>query len=74
MAPKKKGFVPLKDEETLTRIAIVNSEKCKPSRCVQECKKGCPVVRMGALLPRCLPPATSARHTLPAPARRPARA
>lgn len=38
-------------EETdkLTRIAIVNSEKCKPKRCRQECKKYCPVVRMGKL-------------------------
>mmetsp|Transcript_10205 Transcript_10205/g.21694 ORF Transcript_10205/g.21694 Transcript_10205/m.21694 type:complete len:613 (-) Transcript_10205:776-2614(-) len=36
-----------KEEETLTRIAIVNSEKCKPSKCRQECKKSCPVVRMG---------------------------
>ncbi|KAA0185118.1 hypothetical protein HAZT_HAZT002527 [Hyalella azteca] len=40
-----------KHEETdkLTRIAIVNSEKCKPKRCKQECKKYCPVVRMGKL-------------------------
>lgn len=37
-----------KEEETLTRIAIVNAEKCKPSKCRQECKKSCPVVRMGA--------------------------
>ena len=35
------------DEEQLTRIAIVNAEKCKPSKCRQECKKSCPVVRMG---------------------------
>lgn len=32
-----------------TRIAIVNSDKCKPKRCRQECKKSCPVVRMGKL-------------------------
>lgn len=25
------------------RIAIVNKEKCKPKRCKQECKKGCPI-------------------------------
>lgn len=39
------------NEETdkLTRIAIVNSDKCKPKRCKQECKKSCPVVRMGKL-------------------------
>jgi len=36
-----------KEEQTLTRIAIVNSDKCKPSKCRQECKKSCPVVRMG---------------------------
>ena len=36
-----------KEEEVLTRIAIVNPEKCKPSKCRQECKKSCPVVRMG---------------------------
>ncbi|CAM9817535.1 unnamed protein product [Heterosigma akashiwo] len=34
-------------EEKLTRIAIVNKDKCKPKKCRQECKKGCPVVRMG---------------------------
>ncbi|PVU93521.1 hypothetical protein BB561_003224 [Smittium simulii] len=32
-----------------TRIAIVNNDKCKPKKCRQECKKGCPVVRMGKL-------------------------
>ncbi|XP_026472140.1 ATP-binding cassette sub-family E member 1 [Ctenocephalides felis] len=32
-----------------TRIAIVNADKCKPKRCRQECKKSCPVVRMGKL-------------------------
>lgn len=34
-------------EERLTRIAIVSKDKCKPKRCRQECKKSCPVVRMG---------------------------
>jgi len=33
----------------LTRIAIVSTDKCKPKRCRQECKKSCPVVRMGKL-------------------------
>jgi len=48
--PKKKKKGPKKDkDETLTRIAIVNSDKCKPKKCRQECKKGCPVVRMGKL-------------------------
>lgn len=32
-----------------TRIAIVSDDKCKPKRCRQECKKSCPVVRMGKL-------------------------
>lgn len=35
--------------DTLTRIAIVSSDKCKPKRCRQECKKSCPVNRMGKL-------------------------
>jgi len=35
--------------EKLTRIAIVNEDKCKPKRCKQECKKFCPVVRQGKL-------------------------
>ncbi|KAH3756908.1 ABC transporter E family member 2 [Pelomyxa schiedti] len=38
-----------KEHEGLTRIAIVNTDKCKPKRCRQECKKTCPVVRMGKL-------------------------
>ena len=33
--------------DKLTRIAIVNSDKCKPKKCRQECKKSCPVVRTG---------------------------
>ena len=37
-----------KDEENaVTRIAIVNSDKCKPKKCRQECLKFCPVVRLG---------------------------
>jgi len=35
--------------DKLTRIAIVAEEKCKPKKCLQECKKSCPVVRMGKL-------------------------
>ena len=35
--------------DKLTRIAIVKADKCKPKRCRQECKKSCPVVRMGKL-------------------------
>ncbi|GAB7325068.1 hypothetical protein MBLNU13_g09161t1 [Cladosporium sp. NU13] len=35
--------------DKLTRIAIVNSDKCKPKKCRQECKKACPVVKTGKL-------------------------
>ncbi|KAJ4145238.1 hypothetical protein LMH87_004093 [Akanthomyces muscarius] len=35
--------------DKLTRIAIVNSDKCRPRKCRQECKKSCPVVRSGKL-------------------------
>lgn len=45
MPPRKKQ----EETDKQTRIAIVNSEKCKPKRCRQECKKSCPVVRMGKL-------------------------
>lgn len=32
-----------------TRIAIVSTDKCKPKKCRQECRKGCPVVKTGKL-------------------------
>ncbi|CAK7228889.1 Fe-S cluster-binding ribosome biosynthesis protein [Sporothrix bragantina] len=35
--------------DKLTRVAIVSSDKCKPKKCRQECKKSCPVVRSGKL-------------------------
>eukprot|EP01006_Ploeotia_vitrea_P022238 TRINITY_DN54641_c0_g1_i2.p1 TRINITY_DN54641_c0_g1~~TRINITY_DN54641_c0_g1_i2.p1 ORF type:complete len:620 (+),score=112.94 TRINITY_DN54641_c0_g1_i2:66-1862(+) len=38
-----------KDEDKLTRIAIVSADRCKPKKCKQECKKSCPVNRGGAL-------------------------
>lgn len=34
-------------EDKNQRIAIVNTERCKPKKCAQECKRHCPVVRMG---------------------------
>ncbi|KAK9906615.1 hypothetical protein WJX75_005054 [Coccomyxa subellipsoidea] len=37
------------DNETLTRIAIVSADRCKPKKCRQECKKSCPVVKIGKL-------------------------
>ncbi|XP_023940250.1 protein Pixie [Bicyclus anynana] len=43
---RKKAF---EETDKLTRIAIVNADRCKPKRCRQECKKSCPVVRMGKL-------------------------
>ncbi|KAF7722319.1 Fe-S cluster-binding ribosome biosynthesis protein [Apophysomyces ossiformis] len=33
--------------DKLTRVAIVSSDKCKPKKCRQECKRSCPVNRMG---------------------------
>eukprot|EP00743_Colponemidia_sp_Colp-15_P000937 GILK01001035.1.p1 GENE.GILK01001035.1~~GILK01001035.1.p1 ORF type:complete len:603 (+),score=113.20 GILK01001035.1:50-1858(+) len=36
-------------DDKLTRIAIVNADKCKPKKCRQECKRSCPVVRMGKM-------------------------
>ncbi|KAL0140577.1 translation initiation factor RLI1 [Mucor lusitanicus] len=35
--------------DKLTRIAIVSADKCKPKKCRQECKRSCPVNRMGKL-------------------------
>lgn len=52
MPPRKKGSKSAADsgsEEHLTRIAIVTPEKCKPKKCRQECKKSCPVVKLGKL-------------------------
>lgn len=46
MSGKKKEQ---KEQDALTRIAIVNNDRCKPKKCRQECKKSCPVVRMGKL-------------------------
>lgn len=49
--PPKKNNGKKKDDgnESMTRIAIVNPERCKPKKCVQECKKACPVVKLGKL-------------------------
>jgi ATP-binding cassette subfamily E protein 1 len=50
MAPKKKAGTSDKgDPEALTRIAIVSTERCRPKKCNQECKKSCPVVKLGKL-------------------------
>jgi len=42
-------------QEKLTRIAIVNTDRCKPKKCRQECKRSCPVVRQGKLCIEVLP-------------------
>uniref|UniRef100_A0A8C9GTI8 ABC transporter E family member 1 n=1 Tax=Piliocolobus tephrosceles TaxID=591936 RepID=A0A8C9GTI8_9PRIM len=34
-------------ESSKLRIAIVNSDKCKPKKCNLECKKNCPIVKTG---------------------------
>eukprot|EP00558_Chaetoceros_sp_UNC1202_P005468 CAMPEP_0197240768 /NCGR_PEP_ID=MMETSP1429-20130617/6977_1 /TAXON_ID=49237 /ORGANISM="Chaetoceros sp., Strain UNC1202" /LENGTH=658 /DNA_ID=CAMNT_0042700473 /DNA_START=46 /DNA_END=2022 /DNA_ORIENTATION=+ len=50
--PPKKGKKKASDnngEVALSRIAIINNERCKPKKCRQECKKSCPVVKMGKL-------------------------
>ena len=50
--PKKKAAAGGKggdSDDHLTRIAIVNTSKCKPKKCNQECKKSCPVVKLGKL-------------------------
>ncbi|KAJ2783777.1 Fe-S cluster-binding ribosome biosynthesis protein [Coemansia javaensis] len=35
--------------ENLTRVALVDGDKCKPKKCRQECKSACPVNKMGKL-------------------------
>lgn len=55
MPPKKKASDgPQKNsdnemEDRLTRIAIVSADRCRPKKCRQECKKACPVVKVGKL-------------------------
>ena len=49
MGKKKESSKKESSDDTLTRIAIVSTEKCKPKKCRQECKKSCPVVKMGKM-------------------------
>ena len=52
MATKKKSSKASSgkgDDGGLPRIAIINTQKCKPKKCNQECKKSCPVVKLGKL-------------------------
>uniref|UniRef100_A0A7E4VV23 ATP-binding cassette sub-family E member 1 n=1 Tax=Panagrellus redivivus TaxID=6233 RepID=A0A7E4VV23_PANRE len=34
-------------QSTMTRVAIVNADRCKPKNCGQACKKTCPIVKQG---------------------------
>ena len=34
-------------DDRLIRIAIVKEDKCKPKKCMQECRRHCPVVKLG---------------------------
>ena len=50
MPPKKKaGDKKDNTEDAQARIAIVNTDRCRPKKCHQECKKSCPVVKLGKL-------------------------
>jgi len=42
-------------EEKLTRIAIVSADRCKPRKCALECKRSCPVNRIGKLCIEVMP-------------------
>lgn len=44
--PPKKGQ---EEQSKLTRIAIVNADKCKPKKCNLECKRACPINGQGRL-------------------------
>lgn len=37
------------EKEEKLRIAVVEQDKCKPEKCRKECKRSCPVVKMGKL-------------------------
>ncbi|CAD5221873.1 unnamed protein product [Bursaphelenchus xylophilus] len=45
MSNKKKAGTEV--QSTQTRIAIVNTDRCKPKNCGQVCKRSCPVVKLG---------------------------
>ncbi|CAJ0576481.1 unnamed protein product, partial [Mesorhabditis spiculigera] len=48
MSSKRNMFVNHDSEQaSMTRIAIVEKDRCKPKNCGLPCKKSCPVVRMG---------------------------
>jgi ATP-binding cassette subfamily E protein 1 len=39
----------MSNAEVSKRIAIVDESRCKPNKCNQECKRSCPVVKIGKL-------------------------
>ncbi|CAF1171685.1 unnamed protein product [Rotaria sp. Silwood1] len=47
------------EQESLTRIAIVNNDRCKPKKCNQECRRSCPVNRTGKLCIEVKPESTN---------------
>lgn len=72
MAPKLKAKDDGSGEEKLTRIAVISGDRCKPKKCKQECKKSCPVVKIGANpSPPLRRPTSCSRHLCLVP-RRPA--
>jgi hypothetical protein len=70
MAPKLKAKDDGSGEEKLTRIAVISGDRCKPKKCKQECKKSCPVVKIGAHpSPPPRRPTGCSRHVCPMPRR-----
>uniref|UniRef100_A0A0G4I4L1 ABC transporter domain-containing protein n=1 Tax=Chromera velia CCMP2878 TaxID=1169474 RepID=A0A0G4I4L1_9ALVE len=49
MPPKRQPQLGGTGEDSKLRVAIVSSDRCKPQKCHQECKKACPVVKTGKL-------------------------
>lgn len=51
MAKKKKSKsgAATEGKSAMTRIVIVDKDRCKPKKCRQECKRNCPVVKTGNL-------------------------
>jgi ATP-binding cassette subfamily E protein 1 len=53
--------MPPKEQSTITRIAIINPDRCKPKKCSQECKKVCPINYQGKLCIEVEPTSTLAQ-------------
>ena len=49
MSLNRKKQRAVEEKSALTRIAIVNKERCRPKKCRQECKQACPVNRQGKM-------------------------